>query len=104
MILGKVVGSVVSTQKDSKLAGLKLLMVQHMDINMELTKNITVVADAVGAGRDEVVICASGSSARMTEYTEGLPVDSVIMAIVDSIDVDGRIVYNKSPEAATAPA
>jgi len=95
MFLGKVVGTVVSTQKDKKLTGLKLLLVQHMSMNMELTKSFTVVADGVGAGRGEVVVCAAGSSARLTEYTEGLPVDCVIMAIVDTLEIEGNIAYNK---------
>lgn len=103
MFLGKVVGTVVSTQKDHKLQGLKLLLVQHMTIDMELTKSFTVVADGVGAGRDEVVVCAAGSSARLTEQTEGLPVDSVIMAIVDTLEIEGSIVFDKR-EPSTASA
>ncbi|HOJ59592.1 MAG TPA: EutN/CcmL family microcompartment protein [bacterium] len=95
MFLAKVVGTVVATQKDPKLAGLKLLLVQNLTLDLELTKSFVVAADAVGAGTGEVVVCATGSSARLTEVTHNLPVDAVIMAIVDSLEVGGRITYNK---------
>jgi microcompartment protein CcmK/EutM len=100
MFLAKVVGSVVSTQKDPKLVGLKLLLVQHLNLDIEPTKSFVVAADSVGAGNGEVVVCATGSSARLTEETEGLPVDAVIMAIVDSMDIHGQIKYDKSQEGA----
>jgi len=95
MFLAKVVGTVVATQKDPKLAGLKLLLVQNLSLDMKLTSSFVVAADAVGAGKDEVVVCATGSSARLTEMTEGLPVDAVIMAIADTLEVAGSIVYQK---------
>ena len=98
MFLAKVVGTVVSTQKDIKLAGLKLLLVQNLTLEMQPTSSFVVAADAVGAGKGEVVVCAAGSSARMTENTKNLPVDAVIMAIVDSLDVNGAIVYKKSDD------
>ncbi|MEW6233996.1 MAG: EutN/CcmL family microcompartment protein [Candidatus Omnitrophota bacterium] len=95
MFLAKVVGTVVATQKDPKLAGLKLLLVQNLSLDMKPTSTFVVAADAVGAGKDEVVVCATGSSARLTEMTEGLPVDAVIMAIADTLEVEGNIVYQK---------
>lgn len=102
MILGKVVGTVVSTHKDPKLSGLKLLLVQSLTLDLQPTSTFTVVADAVGAGRGEVVISCAGSSARLTEMTHNLPVDAVTIAIVDTLEVDGKIVYNKTGEGATA--
>ncbi len=86
MIVGKVIGTVVCTRKDPKLDGLKLLIVQQTDL-AGTPKGAQVVAiDSVGAGVGEIVLCASGSSARQTESTQNRPVDTVIMAIVDTIE------------------
>jgi len=104
MFLAKVVGTVVSTQKDPKLVGLKLLLAQQLTLDLQPTSSFVVTADAVGAGKDEIVVCATGSSARLTEVTKNLPVDAVIMAIVDSLEVEGKIVYRKVPEEAIIPA
>ncbi len=98
MFLGRVVGTVVSTQKDPKLKGGKLLVVQYLTMDLEPAKNFAVAMDAVGAGAGEVVVCATGSSARMTEVTEGLPVDAVILAIVDSLEIEGKIIFRKDAE------
>ncbi len=97
MIMARVVGTVVATQKDEKLRSSKLLVVETIDaLTLEGKKTYTVAVDAVGAGVGEIVLCASGSSARMTPATENRPVDTVIMAIVDSYDIDGEIMYRKS--------
>jgi microcompartment protein CcmK/EutM len=96
MFLAKVVGTVVATQKDPKLAGLKLLIVRQFTIDLKPTNTFLVAADAVGAGKEEIVVCATGSSARLTEQTDGLPVDTVIMAIADTLEVEGDIIYNKN--------
>lgn len=95
MILGQVVGTVVSTRKDAGLSGLKLLVVRELDDALEPTGHLVVSADAVGAGRDEVVLVAAGSSARLTEATRDKPVDSVIVGIVDEVEEQGRVVYSK---------
>lgn len=99
MILGQVIGSIVSTRKDESLVGLKLLLVQELTVDLAPTGGVVVAADAVGAGVDEVVLCASGSSARLTDVTKDRPVDTVIMAIVDSFDVHGEWRYNKFADA-----
>lgn len=104
MFLGKVVGTVVSTQKDAKLSGLKLLLVRQLSLALEPRDSFHVAADSVGAGKGEVVVCATGSSARLTETTQGLPVDAVIMAIVDTMEVEGKIIYEKSDETAAVGA
>ncbi len=96
MNLGKVVGTVVSTVKNEKLVGTKLQIVKQIDLEGGETGAFVVAIDAVGAGPGEVVLYASGSSARQTEITQDRPADAVIMAIVDSVEVDGSIVYNKS--------
>lgn len=95
MQIGKVVGSVVATQKDEKLGNLKLLLVQVHDHRNEPRDQYVVAVDAVGAGMDEMVLYATGSSARQTTRTENRPCDAVIMAIVDSWDLGGKNVYEK---------
>ena len=88
MVLGKVVGSVWATRKDSKLLNMKFLLVRHLDFDMKLKDSFMVAVDSVGAGAGEVVLVASGSSARLTELTHQKPVDAVIMAIVDKLDIE----------------
>ena len=95
MQLGKVVGTVVSSQKDEKLKSLALFIVQYIDTFGKATGNLVVAADSVGVGTGEVVLVASGSSARQTDITQGKPVDAVIMAIVDVLEVDGEQRYVK---------
>lgn len=91
MKLGRIVGTVVSTRKDPSLESLKLLVVDNLTTGLEREGGYVVAVDSVGAGMGEVVLYASGSSARLTNVTKDRPVDAVIMAIVDSFDVDGRV-------------
>ena len=98
MNLAKVLGRVVSTQKEPSIDGLKLLMLGAAGPDGQLTGNVVVAVDAVGAGEGEYVLYASGSSARQTVVTNNKPVDSVIMAIVDSWDIDGVQQYKKGAE------
>lgn len=95
MLLGRVVGTVVSTNKEEELAGLKLLLVRGADAEGRPSGSLVVAVDAVGAGVGEVVLYASGSSARQTQVTKDRPVDATIMAIVDSIELEGRETYTK---------
>jgi len=95
MLIGQVVGSVVATQKDERLETLKLLVVQVHDHRNQATDQYVVAVDAVQAGPGDLVLFATGSSARQTQLTEGRPCDAVIMAVVDSWDVDGTNVYEK---------
>ena len=95
MIVGKVIGTVVSTRKDQKLEGLKLLIVQQTDLAGSAKGGQVVAIDSVGAGVGEVVLCCSGSSARQTESTQNKPVDTVVMAIVDTIEVGNEVVFQK---------
>jgi len=97
MKLGKIVGTVVSTQKDEKIEGLKLYLVRDLSLDLQEKDTFVVAADAMGAGIDEVVLYAQGSSARMTRATDKRPCDAVVMAIVDVIDVGGELVYQKNP-------
>jgi microcompartment protein CcmK/EutM len=95
MQIGRVVGTVVSTAKEATLEGRKFLIVRILDVDAKETGAYVVAIDAVGAGVGEVVLVASGSSARMTEATRDRPSDAVIMAIVDSWDVDGETKWRK---------
>ena len=97
MKLGRIVGTVVATRKDPKVEGLRLYLVQDVDLSLREKESFVVAADAMGAGVGEVVLYASGSSARQTEQTQNRPVDAVVMAIVDHLDRDGETLYNKNP-------
>ncbi|MCD6384317.1 EutN/CcmL family microcompartment protein [Candidatus Sumerlaeota bacterium] len=102
MLMGKVVGTVVSTQKDEGLMGFKLLIVQSVGLDMKLLSSYVVAADAVGAGMGELVIVVRGSSARMCQQTLQKPVDAAIIAIVDSLEYQGKIIYRKFSEQAVS--
>lgn len=95
MLLGKIVGTVVATRKEPELSGLRLLLVRELDQHWAANGKVIVAVDAVGAGEGEVVLFAAGSSARLTAATKDRPVDHVIMAIVDSVHVEGSAVYEK---------
>ncbi len=90
MQLGKVVGTVWATRKDEKLIGLKLLIVRHVELDYSLKSSYVVAVDSVGAGAGEIVLLTTGSSARQSELTDGKPVDAVISAIVDKMDLDTK--------------
>lgn len=94
MQLAKVVGTVVSTVKEPRMQELKLQVVRLLDEEGRATGAYTVAVDAVGAGQGDVVLFAAGSSARQTRLTDGRPTDATIMAIVDSWDVEGRVVWS----------
>ncbi|GIW71839.1 MAG: ethanolamine utilization protein EutN [Planctomycetota bacterium] len=88
MILGRVVGTVWATRKDDKLQGLKLLVVERLSLALQPQGGFVVAADACEAGVGEVVLVAQGSSARQTALTHNRPVDAVIMAIVDNLELE----------------
>jgi len=96
MKLGRIVGTVVSTRKTETIESLKLYVVRDLSIAMADRESFVVAADAVGAGVGEVVLYASGSSARQTEMTDKRPVDATVMAIVDNLEIEGASVYDKS--------
>ncbi len=95
MLLAKVLGTVVATRKEASLDGLKLLLVRPVDEEGRETGAHLVAADAVGAGPEELVLIASGSSARQTQVTDKRPVDAVVMAIVDSWSLGQETKYKK---------
>lgn len=96
MQLARVTGTVVSTRKEQRIEGIKFLLLEKIDaVTMEGKKDYVVAMDSVGAGTGEVVFYASGSSSRMTTVTDGKPSDAAVIAIVDAIDVNGELVYQK---------
>ena len=104
MFLGRVVGTVVASQKEASLDGLKFLVVRRLTIEGKDTAGYAVAADAVGAGLGEVVMIASGSSARQTVLTDRRPCDAVVMAIVDVLEVGGATMYEKDDPMAVTDA
>ena len=95
MHLGRVAGTLVASRKEELLEGMKFLVVRQLGVDSEETGSYVVAVDAVGAGVDEVVMYASGSSARQTALTKDKPCDAVIMAIVDTWEIDGDVKYRK---------
>ncbi|MFW2380274.1 MAG: EutN/CcmL family microcompartment protein [Acidimicrobiales bacterium] len=95
MLLGRVTGTVVASQKEPLIEGLTFLLVRQIGVDNSDSGGYVVAVDAVGAGVGEVVMYASGSSARQTGVTQNKPCDAVVMAIVDTWEVDGETVYRK---------
>jgi microcompartment protein CcmK/EutM len=100
MVLARVKGTVVSTHKPSTMQGMKFLLLEKIDAVTLAGKGEYVVGiDGVGANAGEIVFYVAGSSARMTEVTKGKPSDATIIAIVDTIEKDGTVTYQKSEGA-----
>ena len=96
MMIGVVKGNVVSSTKAACLTGYKLLLVQPIDLDTFKEKgSVLVAADLVGADCGEVVMLTSGSPARQTPVTDGKPVDLIICAIIDAIQVKGERIFEK---------
>ncbi|MGC4114260.1 MAG: EutN/CcmL family microcompartment protein [Myxococcales bacterium] len=95
MNMGLVVGTVVATRKEDELSGLKFLVVRAIDLEGKPTNTQVVAIDSVGAGVGEMVLWCAGSSARQTKVTKDRPVDATIMAIVDTVEVNGQVKYQK---------
>ncbi len=95
MLIARVVGDVVSTIKDEKIVGRKLLIVREVSTENEIVGKPIVAIDTVDAGIGDVVLIAQGSSARQTNFTKETPTDAVIMAIVDSLEVQGKVTFRK---------
>ncbi|MBA2378383.1 MAG: EutN/CcmL family microcompartment protein [Blastocatellia bacterium] len=88
MIIGRIIGTVVSSQKDERLLGKKLLIVRPIDLDGKDQSGYVVAVDTVGAGFHERVIVVGGSSARMAEGNKDCPVDSAIIGVIDTIDIE----------------
>ncbi|MBI9099020.1 MAG: EutN/CcmL family microcompartment protein [Spirochaetaceae bacterium] len=99
MLIARVSGTIVATQKTENLSGMKLLLLEKLDVATMKGKNDFLVAlDAVGANVGEVVFYVTGSSARLTDTSKGKPTDSTITGIVDNIEKEGQLIYRKSEE------
>ena len=98
MQIAKVRGTVVSTQKEPSLRGAKLLLLQFVDEEGHLLPKYEVAADNVGAGVDEWVLVSRGSAARQVPGNEQRPLDAIVVAIIDSVRVEDRLVYSKKDQ------
>ena len=100
MFLAKVTGSVIATQKIASMKGRKLLTVEPLRVDPATQDKLVgtgrtfVCVDTVGAGQGEMVLIVQGSSARLTPETEKLPVDAAIIGIVDTVNVEDRVVFS----------
>lgn len=96
MLVCQVVGDIVSTTKSSMIEGFKLLVVQPVDVfELKPSGSPLVAVDTVGAGEGEHVLICQGSSARLTAQTKDKPVDAVIFAIIDYIEIEGKRTFSK---------
>ena len=102
MLVGRVTGNVVSTNKCDSLRGAKLLIVQPVDLEtLQMKDDYVICVDDVGAGEGDLVFCAYGSSARQSDTTKKVASDFSIYGIVDSIDMRGARTYDKAKETVT---
>lgn len=101
MFIAKVTGSVVSTQKVAKMVGHKLMVVEPYRLDdrerrsLVATGRTFIAVDTVGAGEGEFVLITQGSSARLTPETKELPIDAVIIGIVDTVNIDRNTVFHR---------
>lgn len=102
MFVAKVTGSLVSTHKVESMVGSKLLVVEPYRLNaktrksLETTGRTFIAVDSLGAGEGDYVLLTQGSSARMTPETKHLPIDAVVIGIVDNVRVDDDSVYDRN--------
>jgi len=95
MIIARILGTVVSTQKDPRLSGKKLLIVKPINLDGTDQSGYLVAVDTVGAGFRELVLVTQGSSARLTDLTADVPTDAVIVGIIDAIQVADKEIYKQ---------
>jgi microcompartment protein CcmK/EutM len=91
-----VIGTAISTIKDYKVKGSKLLILRQTNQTGEFVGKPYVAVDLVEAGVGELVLTGHGSSARQTYLTKDCPVDAVVIAVIDHLEVDGEVVFRKS--------
>ena len=87
MFIGKVIGTVWSTKKAPDLEGVRFLVVHPYDLDHEPTKNVVVVADRLGAGTGETVMCAYGKAARSAIGNQDMSIEAAVVGIVDRVDL-----------------
>ena len=98
MQIARVLGTIVSTQKEPSLTGVKFLLLQILDQEGQPLPKYEVAADSIGAGIDEWVLVSRGSAARQIPRGEQRPVDAAVIAIIDSINVSDRLIYSKKDQ------
>jgi microcompartment protein CcmK/EutM len=104
MFVARVTGSIVSTEKVDSMRGQKLLMVEPYRLDQQGRDKLTttgrtfVAVDMLGAGMDDFVLIVQGSSARFTPETQKLPIDCVVIGIVDSVNIEKKQVYNRKSD------
>lgn len=95
MRIALVIGSTISTIKDAAISGRKLLIVRNTDTAGKMTGEPYVAVDTVSAGTGDLVLVTDGSSARYTQQTSNAPVDAVIVGVIDSLELSGKVTYRK---------
>ena len=104
MFIACVTGSVVSTQKVDSMSGFKLLVVEPYRLDTDTREQLVstgrtfIAVDTLGAGEGEFVLITQGSSARMTPETKEIPIDAVIIGIIDTVSVDRNQVFSREAE------
>ncbi len=96
MKLGIVIGKVISTRKNGNVEGLKILVVNYLNENMESTNTTAACIDTVNAGEGDIVLLCSSSSARLTAMTKNVATDNTIVGIVDSVSSGNKYLYRKN--------
>ena len=96
MKIARVIGTTISTIKDEKVRGSKLLILRQTDEVGEFIGKSFVAVDLVDAGVNDLVLTGEGSSARQTYQTKDCPVDAVVIAVIDHLEVDGSVVFRKT--------
>jgi len=91
MFLAKVVGTVWSTKKSPDLEGIRFLVVHPYDLEKEPTRNIVIVADRLGAGTGEMVMCAFGKAARTAIGNQDMAIEAAVVGIVDRVDITDSV-------------
>jgi len=105
MFIGRITGSIVSTHKVDSMVGQKLFVVEPLRVDetnkdaLKSTGRTFIVVDAVGAGEGAIVLCVQGSSARFTDETKKLPIDAAVIGIIDTVQIHGTVIYDKTREA-----
>ena len=95
MRIARIIGSTISTIKDESIRGRKLLIVQPADVQGKVTGEPYVAVDTVSAGTGDLVLVTEYSSARYTGFTKDLPIDAVIVGVIDSLEMSGKVTYRK---------
>ncbi len=100
MFVGRVTGSLVATQKVASMTGHKLLMIEPYRVAEQSRDKLVptgrsfVVVDTLGAGLGDMVLVCQGSSARLTPETEKLPIDAVVIGLISTVDVEGKVIFS----------